>query len=141
MKFYKPVHFRVEEFLPPDLYNQYGDAGMHLLMDARILWTMDRLRDKFGVPITINNYHTGGQFQQRGFRNDPGTGAVLSQHRFGRACDFDIQGMTAEQFRGQVRSLYLDDDLQYITRIEDKVNWCHIDCAGVTGAGIIFFNA
>jgi hypothetical protein len=141
LKFYKPDHFRVEEFLPPDLYNQYGERGLELLMDPRILWTMDNLREKFGVPITVNDYHAGGQFQQRGFRNDAAVGALLSQHRYGRACDFDIKGISSEQFRHMALTGELDEELQYITRIENGVAWCHIDCAGVQSDKIIFFNA
>jgi hypothetical protein len=141
MKFYKPVHFGVEEFLPPDLYNQYGERGLYQLMDPRILYTMDALRDHFGVPITVNNYHSGGQFQQRGFRNALGTGAELSQHRYGRACDFDIKGMYAEEFRKKAAARELAEPLKYITRIEAGVHWCHVDCAAVDSERIIFFNA
>jgi hypothetical protein len=141
MKSYKPHYFKIEEFLPPDLYNQYGERGLELFMDCRILWTMDAIRDHFGVPITVNNYHLGGQFQQRGFRNDPNVGAKLSQHRFGRACDFDIQGVSADEFRGQALSGKLDGLLTQITRIENSVSWCHIDCAGIDSDKIVFFNA
>jgi len=142
MRFYKPKHFRVEEFLPPGLYNQYGERGLRLLMDPRILFTMDALRDKFG-PITVNNYHAGGAFQQRGFRDDPGVGAPLSQHRFGRACDFDIKGVTAEEFRAIARAGKMRAELAHITRVEDGVSWVHIDVAGVEAPadGVVFFKA
>jgi hypothetical protein len=141
MRFYKPVHFKVEEFLPPDLYNQFGARGLELLMDSRILMTMDALRETFDVPITINNYHACGPFTQRGFRNAPGDGAALSQHRFGRACDFDIRGISAEAFREEARAGKLREQLLYVTRIEDGITWCHIDCAGIRNGEIYFFNA
>jgi hypothetical protein len=141
MRSYRPRHFLVEEFLPPDLYNQFGERGLYLLMDPRILWTMDALRDHFGVPITVNNYHSGGQFQQRGFRSDLSVGALLSQHRYGRACDFDIKGIFAEKFRQTAAAGELTEPLKYITRIEAGVHWCHIDVAAVDSDKIVFFNA
>ena len=132
MRFYEPKHFKPQEFLPPNVYSL-------MVMDPRILWTLDALRAFFGRPLTINNWHSGGQFQQRGFRNDPGTGAPLSQHRFGRACDFDIYGTPASKFRELAKAGTLYHELTYITRIEENTNWCHIDCAAVPGTEIIFF--
>jgi hypothetical protein len=140
MRFYSPKHFVPQEFLPPGLFRDRGESAL-LVMDARILWTLDALRESFGAPITANNWQTGGAFEQRGFRDDPNTGAPLSQHRFGRACDFDIKGITAEQFREMVRAGKLTTELQYIARIEDGVSWCHIDCASVPGTEILFFHA
>jgi len=88
------------------------------------------------VPITVNNWYAGGPFQQRGFRNDPGTGALLSQHRYGRAADFDVTGLTAAAFRLMVKEGKLAAELQYVTRIEETaggqpIGWVHIDVANV----------
>lgn len=108
-------------------------------MDPRILWTLDQLRKTIGKPITVNNWREGGPFSQRGFRNDPGTGAQLSQHRFGRAVDFDIAGISAQEFRAAVKAGTFATELTYITRIEDGVNWIHLDCAAIPGTDIVFF--
>jgi hypothetical protein len=102
---------------------------------------MDALRNKFGVPITVNNYYKGGSFSQRGFRDDLQIGAILSQHRYGRACDFDIHGITAEHFRDMVKNNELTNELKYITRIEEGVPWVHLDCAGINSEKIVFFNS
>jgi hypothetical protein len=140
---YTPVYFKVEEFLPPEIYNDYGSHGIELFMDTRILWTMDSLRLFYHAPITINDYCRGGKFTQRGFRTNVKGSSATSQHCFGRACDFDIKGVSAEAFRGDARSGKLNGPLQHITRIEEGVNWCHIDCAGldILDTGIYFFNA
>jgi hypothetical protein len=128
---YIPKHFAAYELLPKDLYTLHGDNGLFLI-DDRILWTLDKIREFFNKSITVNNWKSGGQFGQRGYRNDPGTGAPYSAHRFGRAVDFDIFGMTAEQFRSQVKDGSIKNDiLVYITRIEDGVNWIHMDCMGL----------
>ena len=138
--FYKPKHFTAKELLPPNAYSALGDNGLYLLMDWRILWTIDSLRKRLG-PITINNWHTGGSFSQRGFRDDANTGARYSQHRFGRAVDFDIKGLPAAEFRAKVKSGELNEELQYITVIEEShtvvvagkksvvpATWNHVDC-------------
>jgi hypothetical protein len=132
MRFYEPKHFKPQEFLPPTIYSL-------MVMDPRILWTLDSLRDYFKKPISINNWFEKGPFSQRGFRNDPNTGAPLSQHRFGRACDFDIKGTSAEEFRSLAKSGALNHELTYITRIEENTTWCHIDCAAIPGTEILFF--
>jgi hypothetical protein len=141
MRYYKPVHFCAQEFLPMDTYMKYGADGL-IIMDARILWTVDALRDKLQKPITINNWNIGGKFIQRGFRNDPTMLAEtpLTQHAAGRAVDFDIYGMTAEAFRLQVKSGQYEKELQYVTRIEENTDWIHIDCASVPGTSIVFFH-
>jgi hypothetical protein len=142
LKFWKPTHFKPQEFLPPGVYNDYGERALYILMDPRILWTMDALRERLNLPIIVNTYHNGGSFTQRGFRTDQTIGAELSQHRYGRACDFTITGWTSEMFRQTVRTnaKILGDSLQYITRIEDDVSWCHIDVAGILSDQITFFH-
>ena len=150
--FYQFRHFRPEEVLPPTMFHAHGALGL-LVMDSRILWTLDAIRDFFGVPVTVNTWLDGGQQSQRGFRDDPGVGAALSQHRYGRAADFDIQGVTAAEFRELAKSGALggpghpESVLQYVTRIEETnggnpIGWIHTDCANVdTRAGIQFIQA
>ena len=138
---YKLKHFLVQELIPPDLYKDRGDVAL-IAMDDRILITIDRLREHFSLPITINNWHdirVAKPFTQRGYRNDTGVGAPLSQHRFGRAVDMDISGVTAAAFRQMVKDGRLggpgvkDSPLEFITRIEETNNkmpigWIHADC-------------
>jgi uncharacterized protein YcbK (DUF882 family) len=125
-----PIYFKSFELVPADIFSLYGDNSFYF-MDTRILWTIDQLRKYYNKIITVNNWKSGGSFSQRGYRNDPNTGAKFSAHRFGRACDFDIQGTTSEEFRNMVRAGKLKEQLKYITRIEEGVNWVHIDVAGL----------
>lgn len=138
MRHYTPKHFRPPELLPPSLYEASGASAL-IVMDARILFDLDRIREYYGRPLTVNNWHLGGPFSQRGFRNANNTGAKLSQHRFGRAIDFDINGIPAEQFRTDVKAGKLASVLTYVTRIEIDTSWVHIDCASVPGTEIVFF--
>lgn len=139
---YIPIYFKASELVSNLTYELYKEDSLYL-MDDRILWTLDSLKKYFKVPITVNNWKTGGQFSQRGYRDDVNTGAKFSAHRYGRAADFNVQGITSEQFRQMVRDGKLDIQLKYINRIEDKVNWVHLDCIGLPrsqGQKIEFIN-
>ena len=91
------AHFDIREFVPKPIYDQYG-ANSIWFIDHRLIEGAEWLRAHFNAPIIINNWHTGGKFQERGFRvPTTTTGARLSQHKFGRAIDFNVQGMTSDQ--------------------------------------------
>jgi hypothetical protein len=144
--YYVPKYFKAYELLPPDIFQKYGVDGLYF-MDDRITWTLDCLRQSFGK-ITVNNWKSGGPFSQRGYRSDQNIGAPFSAHRFGRAVDFDIVNVTAEEFRIYIRDgvgkfpFVLIGALDYITRIEDLTDWIHIDCMGLPrqqGEPIVFF--
>ena len=135
---YKPTHFELRELVPPDVFKALGDQAW-ILIDPRIAWTLDAIRNKFGKAITVNNWHTGGPFSQRGFRNHDDVGAVYSQHRYGNAVDFDIEGMTAEQFRDDLKKNPNDPAYQYITACELGTNWIHIDVRpAFHGTGVLW---
>jgi len=134
-------HFKVQEFVPRDVYQYLGDDALRLI-DPRLIEVMEWLRDELNAPITINNWHLGGQFQQRGLR--PNTSEIvrskktlyLSAHCFGMAADFDVQGMTAEQVR---RWIYANKELMpHAVRLESKVNWVHLDVSNLTNKLILF---
>ena len=129
---YLPRHFKPTEYLPQSWIDQY-DGMAPLAMDERILISIDSLRDFFGVPITINNYSKGLSY--RGLRTPicpqykPN-----SQHSFGRAIDFDVQGMDAENVRQTI--LKNQSKFPLISRMEIGTEWVHIDCAN-TGSSLI----
>lgn len=87
-------HFIIQELVPKEIYEYRGDKSIELI-DKR-LWTLiDFFRDYFAVPITINNWDSGGKFNESGFRlSNSKTGAALSQHKFGRAADLKFEGLT-----------------------------------------------
>lgn len=142
MRYYQLKYFQPQEVVPPEIFKSKGMDSL-LVMDARILWTLDALRGYFAVPILVNNWSVGGSMSQRGYRTDIDMllKTPLSQHRFGRAVDFEISGITSQQFRDKAKNGELAMQLQYITRIENDVDWCHIDCASVPGTEIVFFTA
>jgi len=127
---YTPKYFKIQELVPPSIYNALGSKSL-IVMDARMLYTADCLREHFGKPITINNWHKSGKFSQRGFRDNSSVGATYSQHRYGRALDMDIKGVTAEEARIEI--VKNRNKFKYITTLESDVSWLHADCRNALG--------
>ena len=153
--YYKPKHFASHEYLPPWEYERYGDRGVYYFMDVRVLITADQVREFFGAPCTINNWWwkrkrniPEDQWRQySGYRPDryyentvqtPGHPVPsMSQHRFGRAVDMLITGVTATQARDII--LNHQKYFPWICRIEDDVNWLHFDVCNDFHHGIHLF--
>ena len=135
---YIPKHFIVQELVDPVTYKELRQNALWV-MDDRLVWTVDAMREYYKKPITINNWYSKGQFSQRGFRPiSSGTGAYYSQHRYGRAVDLDVEGVPAEEVRQNIKQRYKTvNAFKYITTLEANVNWVHIDCRNVdTSKGI-----
>lgn len=131
-----PKFFTIKEFVPKDIYAKFGENS-YILLDDRILQTAEQLRIITGKAVICNNWHNGGRFEYRGFRSPNYPCAEYSQHKFGRAIDIDVIGMTAEEVRQYI--LKNQDKFPFITRLEDKVSWVHIDCANTCQNGILLF--
>jgi hypothetical protein len=139
--FYKPKHIETVELVDKKTYQTYKEQCLELFFDSRILCQLDSIREYFGKPIIINNWSWKGNFQFRGFRPfDCTVGSKYSQHKFGRAVDFDIEGFSAEEIRNQIIKNQHKEDFKYISRMEDNVSWVHIDCANTNKNGIYLFN-
>lgn len=125
--FYRCKWFEIEELVPPDVFDQRGEKSWELL-DVHALETLDRLREYFQVPITINNWHIGGFYSQSGFRHPTSRiGSGLSQHRFGRAFDCKFKGLLSDDVRSVILQYPEDPAFEYITAIELDVPWLHFD--------------
>lgn len=136
MRGYRPKHFDLRELVPPDVYMDRGPAAWELL-DPRALIVLDALREKFG-PCVVNDWHLGGGFKESGFRNPvTGTGARLSQHKFGRA--FDCKFKNAKPREVFDHLLEHADEWPLLTVLEDVEHtwsWVHIDVRAADWQGI-----
>ena len=57
------------------------------------------------------------------------TGAGMSQHKFGRAADVIISGMSSEEVRKLIKNNFTELKALGLTTIEkDTPTWCHFDC-------------
>ncbi len=123
-KIYIPDHFIIQEFVPPVVFEQRGNKAWELI-DSRLAITADQLRKKFG-PMTVNNWHLGGNRLWSGLRTeDSPYGSRYSQHRFGRAMDSLFSSSNVDD----VRAYILDnpDEFPLIGSIEINTSWLHFD--------------
>lgn len=135
--------------------NNHMGEQIWRLMDERVLRTAEFLRHRFGTMI-INDYIWYGSNQYRGFRpwtallnmmEYCSTGVARatwssfhSQHCFGRAIDAKFKSVTAEEIRLDIKANPERKEYQFITCVEDGVDWLHFDCRSwsTTPHGILF---
>jgi hypothetical protein len=136
---YVPKHFRPEELVPEYIFGIFGKSSYSLL-DSRILWTADALREWFDRKITINDWLWKGEFDQRGFRTQVQT-AKYSAHMFGRAIDFNVEGISAEEVQQRIRmGAGREPALRFVSRIESgTVGWTHVDCVNTGSDTLTIF--
>ena len=125
------ANFYLDELVPESILAARGEKALQL-MDMRIIHAAQFIRDELGETVYINNWFQGGNLDECGLRTfGTKTGAVYSQHKFGRALDLHSPaGVKAmlEVVKKYEKSLILD---QLITTVEDisfTPTWLHIDC-------------
>ena len=121
-------YFSIKELVCPHTYKKHGEASWQFL-DTNFLHALLVIRaDILKAPMTCNN---GSNYTQRGLRCNVcelvkgKKNNYLSAHILGKAGDFGVKGMTAEQARERIKMYaYL---LPCSIRLEDGVSWLHID--------------
>lgn len=150
--------FKAYELVDRKTYETLGDKAIELFT-PEILEALDGVREFFDEPILVNNWHSGGEYQWRGYRTPEKAkqlGSEFSQHAWSEvasehngtewkivngkqklvplcnAFDFDVRNMSANEVRQVIRLNKDDPLLSRIMRMEDRVGWVHIDCKPVT---------
>ena len=126
----KPTYFDLEELVCHDVFKKYGEFAWNFL-DPRLLLNIERIRARIGRQIIINNWRSGGDFSQRGLRCNlcslvnSKKELYMSAHILGKAVDFNVDGMLAEEVRVWI---YENKRLwPYPMRLERDVSWVHLD--------------
>lgn len=144
---YIPNHFKVQELVPPDVYDDLGDKAV-LLFDDRLLRQADLIREVYG-PMLINTWlwETQRPRTMSGWRPGNAIGSKYSQHKFGRALDMipakHYSPELVEEFRSDIlyRIVRNDPTVRFIRALEDGVNWLHIDVRnGVSEESVLVFS-
>ena len=138
-------YFDVRELVCPHVYERYGERSLQFI-DPRLRDWLFWFRTTINKPVTINNWHKGGQFSQRGlrcnmcdlFKNK--TNLYLSGHVMFRALDFNVEGMTDDEVRDWIEEH--KNEMPVNIRIENATaGWVHIDVNNITVNKLIYFNA
>lgn len=126
-------YFDIRELVGKSTYSKHGQGAWKFL-DFRLLKALLIIREGIDKPISSNNWFKGGQFSQRGLRTNVQQifkglfrkGILyLSGHVLGKAIDFDVEGMKAEEVRQWIK----DNEhlFQFKIRLEKNVTWVHLD--------------
>lgn len=134
--FYNPKHFTVQELVDTDTFTKFGDQALTFL-DCRLLYTLDRIRERYNAPTFINTWSLPGSIeglvlkttlQFRGYRPVwyP-LGAEHSQHRHGRASDVNVLHVDVETIRQDILANPQHEDFKFITCIGQSNTFLHLD--------------
>lgn len=120
-------YFQVKELVCDHTFSRWGERSWQFLDTAYLHNLLVIRRDILQMPMVCNF----GTSHQRGLRcNMCGlvadkTDVYLSSHILGKAGDFTVKGMTAQEARARIRNNA--HMLPYPIRMEGGVNWLHID--------------
>lgn len=120
-------YFDIEELVCDHTVAKFGQASWNFLDTDFLHALLVIRRDILKKPMWCN----GNGKKQRGLRCNRcqmvrgKTGVYLSAHCLGKAGDFDVSGMTAEQARMEIKqNAHL---LPCQVRLEMGVSWLHMD--------------
>ena len=142
---YRPQYFWLTELVCPKVYYKFGDKAW-VFLDEKAVVTLDWIRRTINKPITVNNWWDDGDYDERGLRcnqcnivkGKTNRGEIyLSAHVLGRAFDFDVDDMDADEVR--VWLALNKSKLPYNIRLEKDVGWVHLDTYD-TDSKIYLFN-
>lgn len=126
-------YFSVEELVCDHTYKKWGEASWQFLDTNFLHCLLIIRRDILQKPMSCN----GNAIKQRGLRcnlcpivKEKGT-VYLSSHILGKAGDFTISGMSAEEARQKIKDSA--SMLPCNVRIEGGVSWLHIDTLPQSG--------
>lgn len=121
-------YFRIGELVCDHVYARFGDKAW-MFLSTELLHTLLVLRTEIiKEPIIVNT----PTLKQRGLRCNMcplvkgKSSCYMSAHVLGRGADFHVNGKTAEEIRKLIEANA--DKLPYKVRLEDSVQWCHLDC-------------
>lgn len=147
-------YFKIQELVPPRMYNTMVERNkvinMWIPLNREMLMTLDMLREAYGVPVTINNWHSGGNRTASGLRlHDSNEYSLTSAHSFGHGFDLIFAGIPASKIREDMRDAgcfepgfkeraksFTPKDrgfiFRFINRVENTLNgkqitWFHMD--------------
>ena len=124
-------NFDLKEFIDPKTYSRFGIKSIWFI-DHKLIDIAQKIRDLTQRPVTINDWHNGGRYKLSGLRPfTTSIGAKYSQHKFGRAIDIKVGGMSpmdVHQLIFDNEHLFIDLGLTTLESHEHTPTWTHLDC-------------
>lgn len=125
-------NFDIRELVCPHCYDKFKDNSWQFI-STELLSVLYTLRYViFKKPITINNWHKGGNFSQRGLRCNmcaevkDKDSIYLSAHCLGKAIDFNVKDLASDKVNIIVKDC--TSQFRYPIRIEANTDgWTHVD--------------
>lgn len=120
-------YFHIKELVCSHTFGTWGERAWQFLDTEYLHNLLIIRRDILKAPMICNH----SSANQRGLRCNrcpmvqEKTAPYLSSHVLGRAGDFTVQGMTAQEARSLIRNNA--NLLPYPLRMEGGVSWLHID--------------
>lgn|SRR3990167_2247442 len=127
-----------KNFYQDEFHDRDGDFH---LVDTKLPIVAQWVRDTIGLPVTINNWATGGHYHESGLRSlTTKTGAKKSAHKplpehggIGKAIDIKIKGMTGQQMFDWALKHQMELYALGVREIENAVftkSWLHLSTRG-----------
>lgn len=141
-------YFDIQELVCSHVFNRHGEKAWNML-DEDLLKVLLFIREKLGKPIYVNDWYVRGSLSQRGMRcnccqlvKDKTAKDIpyISAHVLGKAVDFDVKGMTAQEVREWI--FENRQRLPHPVRLEEGVSWVHLDVRSDKWSSMVeYFNA
>jgi len=95
-------HFQLNELIDKETYTEYGSNALRFIRtDALIL--LEKIRAHFNTPITINNWHKGGEYNWSGLRSPKYKNyKITSLHSWGAAWDMKFSKLDIRTVREEI---------------------------------------
>ena len=127
------AHFCIQELVTPERYEaRKDDAWNDLPTDS--LRMLLSVREAWGKPIIVNNWHTKGALKNCGLRDSNLVGAKFSGHLLGLCYDLHVIGDMKEHilFYNFCKENYLQFGITEIENAKATITkngkWIHISC-------------
>lgn len=133
----------IRELVSYEIYEVLGEASRLLIPDS-VLDSLNRLRCSVGLPLRVNDWHTGGQFRYSGVRPvGCAEGAKMSRHKLTDkgVYAFDIKCSDMGKLTRIVKAQSKELGIGRIENPAKTKTWLHCefyDCIGGAGELVVF---
>lgn len=131
-------YFDIRELVSPIVYNRWKENAW-MFFNPEVIAELDLIREKIGVPITINDWMYGGQLTQCGLRSNldqivkdatKKNQLYISAHML--ACGFDLHCSKNKELWEMIHQMIETKELKHFRRLEGRTQtkdaWVHVDC-------------